>query len=514
MNKLLSILLTIVVVLFISAISLHIDTLPAHINTPTTHIDTPTDPTAIPTDQINTPLAPTAIPTDHIDIPTVPTAIPTDISLNANTYYVSSIGNNNNPGTFTSPWRTISYGVAHLTAGDTLYIRGGTYQEMVEIVVDGTASNPIIISGYPGEAVIVDGKGNTLPAHGSGHYLVKIVGDYIAFSNMTVQDSGEHGIGVFGSHSTIEYLIVRGNWRKGAGLSGSYEIADHLTVYNNALVNEFGAGGTLPTALSAGRSPDHAIIRHCIVYRNWGIGLSTYESTNSTLEDNISYDNYNNNIYISDATDVLLQRNLVYSTGFMNSHRGNTQTGIALWDEIYKPDSARITIINNLVYGTKNCLRWLSGPLREGSGMNQVLIANNTFVNSTKESCIDISDSPIHYNTIFENNIVVQENNLPTIMVSASPGLLFSNNLWSKTPVAAAQGPGDIIGDPMLAKTNTFADPLWFQLLSDSPAIDHAVVLAEVIDDYWQNLRGASPDMGAIEYQGVLSSTPAITGLP
>lgn len=468
----------------------------------------------IPINSTATPTNPTEIPTDHPANPTNPTDVPTATPVDLNTYYVSTIGNNNNPGTFTAPWRTISFGVDHIRAGDMLYIRGGTYQEMVDIVVNGTSSNPIVISGYPEEAVIVDGRGNTRPSHGSGDYLVTIEGDYITFSHMTVQDSGEHGIGVFGSHSTIEYLIVQGNWRKGAGLSGSYEIADHLIVNNNALVNEFGAGGTLPTALTAGRSPDHAIIRHCIVYRNWGIGLSAYESTNSTLEDNISYDNYNNNIYISDSTDVLLQRNLVYSTGFMNSYRGNTQTGIALWDEIYKPASARITIINNLVDGTKNCLKWLSGPLHDHSGMNQVLIANNTFVNSTVEPCIEISDSPSHKDSIFENNIVVQENNLPIITLKANSGLLFSNNLWSKNPVAAAQAPGDIIGDPMLAKTNTFTDPLWFQLLPDSPAIDHAVVLAEVIDDYWQNLRGALPDIGANEYQGVLSPTPTNTALP
>ena len=520
MNKQLSIFLAFVVCLSISAISLHIDIPTAPTDIPTDPIDFPTDPTDIPTDPIDFPTDPIDIPIDSTDIPIIPTEIPIDstdipidISLNENTYYVSTTGDNNNPGTLTAPWRTISHGVAHIAAGDTLYIRGGTYQEMVHIVVDGTASNPIMISDYPGEAVIVDGKGNTLPAHGSGAYLVRIDGDYLTFSNMTVQDSGEHGIGVFGSHSTIAYLTIHGNWRRGAGLGGDYETAEYLDVHDNVMVNYQGSTGQDPTALTAGRSPNYAIIRHCSVYRNWGIGLSTYESTHTIMEDNISYDNYSNNIYISDATDVLFQRNLIYSTGFMDAYGGTPQTGIALWDEIYNPASARITIVNNLVYGTKHCLQWLSGPLQEGSGMNQVLIANNTFVNSTKESCIYIKASPIHYNTSFKNNIVVQENNLPTIIVSASSGLHFSNNLWSKTPVAAAQGTGDIIGDPMLAKTNTFDNPLWFQLLSGSPAIDRAVVLEEVIDDYWQNPRGASPDMGANEYQGVLLPTPTNTGL-
>lgn len=97
---------------------------------------------------------------------------------------------------------------------------------------------------------------------------------------------------------------------------------------------------------------------------------------------------------------------------------------------------------------------------------------------------------------------------MPVIIVSPRSGLQFANNLWSKTPVRAAKGSGDIIGNPMLAMTNTFADPLWFQLLPGSPAIDHAVGLAEVIDDYWQILRGEAPDIGAYEYQGESAPTP------
>ena len=89
---------------------------------------------------------------------------------------------------------------------------------MVIIDVDGTESKPILISGFPGEEVVIDGKGNTLPEHGSGAYLVRIEGDYVTFSNATVQDSGEHGIGVFGSHSTIAYLNNTRELAKGCGI--------------------------------------------------------------------------------------------------------------------------------------------------------------------------------------------------------------------------------------------------------------------------------------------------------
>ena len=57
-----------------------------------------------------------------------------------------------------------------------------------------------------------------------------------------------------------------------------------------------------------------------------------------------------------------------------------------------------------------------------------------------------------HTNVRFENNLVVQDGSLPVIATIAQAGITYSNNLWSKTPYAAASGPGDVIADPRLAK--------------------------------------------------------------
>lgn len=75
------------------------------------------------------------------------------ISLNsfASTYYVApsaSGGDNNNPGSISSPWETITYALTQLSAGDTLYLREGTYRETVTITQDGTSGNEITIEAY------------------------------------------------------------------------------------------------------------------------------------------------------------------------------------------------------------------------------------------------------------------------------------------------------------------------------------------------------------------------------
>lgn len=47
------------------------------------------------------------------------------IQVNATNYYVSTTGNDANPGTLAEPYLTIQYGINQLRAGDTLFIKGG-----------------------------------------------------------------------------------------------------------------------------------------------------------------------------------------------------------------------------------------------------------------------------------------------------------------------------------------------------------------------------------------------------
>src|SRR5580704_7852025 len=80
------------------------------------------------------------------------------------TYYVSTTGNDLNSGTITSPWRTIQHAANSVTAGDTVYIRAGVYNEMVSIPASGSARlGYITFSSYPGEQATVDGTGLSIP---------------------------------------------------------------------------------------------------------------------------------------------------------------------------------------------------------------------------------------------------------------------------------------------------------------------------------------------------------------
>lgn len=77
------------------------------------------------------------------------------LNINATDIYVSKDGNDSNLGTIDAPYLTISKAASVAIAGDTVYIREGTYEETLTPSNSGTAGNPIIFQSYPGEKVII-----------------------------------------------------------------------------------------------------------------------------------------------------------------------------------------------------------------------------------------------------------------------------------------------------------------------------------------------------------------------
>ncbi len=84
-------------------------------------------------------------------------------TANAAIYYVSPTGSNANPGTQAAPFLTIQKGHDVAVAGDTIYVRGGTYNVSTEITLtrDGVSGKPISLLAYPGERPVIDGINGT-----------------------------------------------------------------------------------------------------------------------------------------------------------------------------------------------------------------------------------------------------------------------------------------------------------------------------------------------------------------
>src|SRR5437867_1390181 len=63
----------------------------------------------------------------------------------ATTYYVAPTGNDSNSGSSGSPWQTIQHAANYssLTAGDTVTVQAGTYNERVSVTRSGSSGNLI-----------------------------------------------------------------------------------------------------------------------------------------------------------------------------------------------------------------------------------------------------------------------------------------------------------------------------------------------------------------------------------
>ncbi len=90
----------------------------------------------------------------------------TPLSTVGTEYFVATTGDDDDPGTMQSPFRSIRKGLSALTPGDTLTIREGLYRVMEEPsydvgIDDGTETAYVTIRGYPGERVRIYGSLST-----------------------------------------------------------------------------------------------------------------------------------------------------------------------------------------------------------------------------------------------------------------------------------------------------------------------------------------------------------------
>jgi len=174
-----------------------------------------------------------------------------DRALAAVYYLNPAKGNDANPGTQGSPWKTLSKVKTTVAAGDTVNIVGGTYTQ-AQVAGEsgvptwshthslGTAQHPITIQANPGDTVIFDGQlnGYWQRFYASGPYA----GHYVIVKNLTFKRYGAAIIGVTGtSTAAAHHVAILGctfqdvSQRQSAPLSTYF--AHHVIFQGNTIKN-------------------------------------------------------------------------------------------------------------------------------------------------------------------------------------------------------------------------------------------------------------------------------------
>ncbi|MBB6734025.1 DUF4082 domain-containing protein [Cohnella zeiphila] len=406
-------------------------------------------------------------------------------------YYVSTTGNDSNPGSSVSPFLTVAHAVSVVGPGDTIIVKSGTYHESVNLgSLSGTATDYITIkSEVPGGAYI------DTTSLGSGYNLEPFLGapSYIEINGFELS-SGANSAGIHldgGHHTKVYNNIIHNTGASGIQLDhGDYRFIENNIVYNTAYYMYFaGSGISLWQAhASDSNSGYHNIIRNNISYsnnnlsgtaetdgngiifddsRNTQNGSTLGAYTGSTLiEDNLTYDNGGRGIEVYLSDNVTVRNN----TAYKNSTRNDSST----WrGEFYVVNSSNVTVANN------------------------VAVTDSSTHSDNRAILIGRYGGDAMTNVIWRNNLTYD---------TYDPGDPSYKRDTASTEVPTTAH-GNILGEDPLFVDAANAD---FRLTSCSPAINAGTSsYGSSSDDLDGNSRtiGSAVDMGAYEFQSEVTGS-------
>jgi hypothetical protein len=147
------------------------------------------------------------------------------MAFSANTYYVAPTTSGTPNGSITNPFTSFTTAISTAAPGDTIYVRGGTYNLNATISIgsgkNGTAANPYNMLAYPGETPVLDFRGETYSASNSGQKGINLNGSYWHIKGLTVQYAADNGVAIAGSNNIVEQVTSRQNQDSGFIISGT-----------------------------------------------------------------------------------------------------------------------------------------------------------------------------------------------------------------------------------------------------------------------------------------------------
>jgi hypothetical protein len=358
-------------------------------------------------------------------------------------FYVSPAGDDSNPGTMKAPWRTIQHAADAATAGSTVNMHGGTYEERVTINVSGNARDGYVtFRSYPGETAILDG-GHLTPEGRSGMLVISNK-SYVRIQGLEIRNYHTDdrrrtpmGISVRGAgthiellHNNVHHIEQTFSGRDAPGRGGNgFGIAVYGTDAKSP-ITDLVIDGNEVHHLQTGSSESLVVngnvtnfrITHNIVHDNNNIGIDVIgaEHTapdpavdqardgvvsgnlvyNITSRGNPAYGNEQNSdgIYVDGGARILIEQNVIHHVDF----------GIELASEHRGRSTSYITARNNLIYACNTAGISIGGYDAERGSTEHCTVINNTlYENDTADTGSGEFQMQFHMtNNVFENNIV------------------------------------------------------------------------------------------------------------
>jgi parallel beta-helix repeat protein len=406
-------------------------------------------------------------------------------------FYVSKNGSDQNPGSIDQPWKTIQKAANTLVAGDTVYIRGGTYNERVNLVNRNNGANSYItFVNYPGESVILNGNGIAIQ-YGFGLFHIE-KSSFIRVSGLQVQYSNGAGIYVgYSNNIKVDNNRTYDTVKSGIGIWASKNVVvdnNDIALACNAHPNYLASEENI--SIAAGSS--NVEVKNNYVHQAANIpdGYAGGEGIN--VKDGAHDVNIHHNIvHLDERTDgkpsnrlafgLDAWKNETYNIRFYNNIAYNNRVGFVIESEA-GATARDIYVFNNIAYNNGTGYLIPNWAQNETSLKKNIYFINNTSYKNT--TGINVNSVKIE-NIIIRNNIFWQDAIPIRIGSTVNQSQIISEyNLINIDPKFINAAGGD------------------FRLLSSSPAIDLGSSINAPNTDFAGNPRpqGTGFDIGAYEY--------------
>jgi hypothetical protein len=233
---------------------------------------------------------------------------------------------------------------------------------------------------------------------------------------------------------------------------------------------------------------------------------------------NVVHDNHSVNIYVDSASQVVIDGNLIFTTGAPEAELAGIQMADESYEDVTGPVLADVVITNNVIVNTDYGIVFWEGYFPGQSAMRNVLIANNTVVDCASGAIV--WDEGPHEGTQIRNNVsTIEAGGYFLLNAKSTEGVALDHNLWSMPGaaepivwgdtgygheawvVATGRGAGDVTDAPGFVGPRDH-EAASYALAEGSPAIDRGVEIAGLTVDFAGNLRptGAAFHLGAFEF--------------
>jgi len=333
-------------------------------------------------------------------------------------FYVSPSGSTSGNGSVTSPW-SLAAALAQPAAvkpGDTIWLRGGTYQGTFWSNLNGTASAPIIVRQYPGEGAIIDGGDSNFVN------ILNVAGSYTWYWGFEIMSSDPNRVSTqIGSNPTD---IGRGG---GVAIVQTSDTGAGLKFINLIVHDAAGGFGLWAEAIDAE-------VYGCLVYYNgWtapdrghGHGFYVQNLTGTKrIADNIVFSNFSHGIQVYGSAAAALNNVTIQGNTFFNSAMPDYYQRNVLVGGGSVAQNPRI--IDNVIYYPGTTGQNLNVGYEYGVGVNNAVITGNYVVNSENA-----------YFSPLNTNVTMTGNSFYT-PVDSSTQTLFSSNIYSSSRPTTAQ---------------------------------------------------------------------------